>query len=274
MYLFFFVNVQFLQVWGPFHAIWRYRCVENTHPGGRDLRVSSLLSDSGQQSGALVHRAAWFIPTDCPQLLQLPEPRPGMHGWGQSTNTPQNRGWWNFRQKWQIKRDTLCHTAGAANKMSPNASLKERPGKTARWKSQPLIWVGINQLGRRFPAPLIGPCSPDDRDEDYYCPKVDTKIREAFWRRSGDVPLLQNIILPLQWGLQQNHNESSRRRPNADRVMGTAAITWHLLMRPTCGQTAHSAAEPQHWRSSGLRELRRGHRLEQIWATIRTIKSH
>jgi len=25
--------------------------------------------------------AAWFIPTDCPQLLQLPDPRLSMHSW-------------------------------------------------------------------------------------------------------------------------------------------------------------------------------------------------
>lgn len=172
---------------------------------------------------------------------------------------PTESGLMEFPSKVTDKaRHAVPDTAGAVNKISLNASMKERPRKTARWKSQLLIWVGINQLGRRSPAPLIGPCSPDDRDEDYYCPKVDTKIREAFWRRTGDVPLLQNIILPLQWGLQQNHNETLWRRPNADRVLGTAAMIWHLLMRPTCGQTAHSAAEPQHWRSSGLRELRRG----------------
>lgn len=74
---------------------------------------------------------------------------------------PTESGLMEFPSKVTDKaRHAVPDTAGAANKMSPNASMKERPGKTARWKSQLLIWVGINQLGRRSPAPLIGPCSP------------------------------------------------------------------------------------------------------------------
>lgn len=58
---------------------------------------------------------AWFIPTDCPQLLQLPEPRLSMHSWigpwDESTNIPKNEDRWDLRQTWQRSKRSAADRA-------------------------------------------------------------------------------------------------------------------------------------------------------------------
>lgn len=247
------------------HTPYYHQFAESTDPKGHDLWVSSLLSDSGHQSGAHVHRAAWFIPTDCPQLLQLPVPRPGMHGWGESTNTPQNRWLMEFPSKVTKKaRHAVPDPAGVANRISANASMKELQGETARCKPQLLIWADINKLERRFLAPLIGPCSLDDPDEDY-CrfQKAATKIRQAEWRQAGAVALGQTDAAAAA-AVWENHNEPLWRRPNTDWPVDRlhTALPQHnaSAAHQACGS---SAKVNLHW-----------HRLEQILSGNRAIKSH
>lgn len=86
--------------------------------------------------------AAWFIPTDCPQLLQSPEPRQGMHSWDKSTNIHKIRGWWDLRQVWQKAIET-CRAKSccikAHSKPAGYSVCTDLHGETARWKRELLI---------------------------------------------------------------------------------------------------------------------------------------
>ncbi len=88
---------------------------------------------------------AWFIPTDCPQLLQLPEPRLSMHSWigpWDEFKHAQNEDWWDFHHKWQTKRSkhaapdtaSLLKIKLVLNLHTWYPSINDPHGKMATWK--------------------------------------------------------------------------------------------------------------------------------------------
>lgn len=147
--------------------------------------------------------------------------------------------------------------------------MKERPGKTARRKSQLFIWVGINQLGAALSCSFGWTLFPGRPGWGLLSSKGWQKNTRGLLEAEQGRHYCAAPVRAAHRCIRSRYV----REPQRD-LVGTAAIIWLLLMKPTCGPTAHGAAQPQHWRSSGPRELQRSRPLTSSGADLIHKSNH